>query len=89
MNSSSIESSLKRFLKRKIKITMGVVVAFLITGTVGYSGGNGSIVSSVEIENDKTINLTEKTETGERYAGIINNAEDEMVVNIETEKNWL
>lgn len=32
----NIESSLKRFLKRKVKITMGFVVAFLITGTVGF-----------------------------------------------------
>lgn len=36
MKRSSIESSLKRFLKRKVKITLGIVVAFLITGAVGY-----------------------------------------------------
>lgn len=36
MKRSSIESSLKRFLKRKVKITLGMVVAFLITGAVGY-----------------------------------------------------
>lgn len=38
MRNNDIESSLKRFLKRKVKITLGVVVAFLITGTVGYGG---------------------------------------------------
>lgn len=37
MGKNYIESSLKRFLKRKIKITLGVVVAFLITGTIGYA----------------------------------------------------
>lgn len=36
MRNNDIESSLKRFLKRKVKITLGVVVAFLITGVVGY-----------------------------------------------------
>ena len=36
MKNSNIESSLKRFLKRKIKITMGLIISFLITGTVGF-----------------------------------------------------
>lgn len=36
MKRSNIESSLKRFLKRKVTITLGMVVAFLITGTIGY-----------------------------------------------------
>ena len=34
MGKNYIESSLKRFLKRKVKITLGVVVSFLITGIV-------------------------------------------------------
>ena len=34
MGKNYIESSLKRFLKRKVKITLGVVVSFLITGMV-------------------------------------------------------
>ena len=34
MGKSYVENSLKRFLKRKVKITMGVVVTFLITGAV-------------------------------------------------------
>ena len=33
----NIEKSLKRFLKRKAKITMGFITAFLITGSVGYA----------------------------------------------------
>ena len=36
MGKSYVESSLKRFLKRKIKITLGVVVSFLITGAVSF-----------------------------------------------------
>ena len=37
MGKSYMESSLKRFLKRKVKITLGIVVAFLITGNVGLA----------------------------------------------------
>ena len=33
----NIEKSLKRFLKRKAKITMGFITAFLITGSIGYA----------------------------------------------------
>ena len=37
MGKNYVESSLKRFLKRKVKITLGLVVAFMITGAVGYA----------------------------------------------------
>ena len=37
MGKSYIENSLKRFLKRKVKITLGLVVTFLITGIVGFA----------------------------------------------------
>ena len=36
MGKNYVENSLKRFLKRKVKITMGVVVSFLITGMVSF-----------------------------------------------------
>ncbi len=36
-NYVSTENSLKRFLKRKVKITMGFVVAFMIMGNIGYA----------------------------------------------------
>ena len=51
MGKNYVESSLKRFLKRKIKITMGMVVAFLITGTVGYAEINE--VPKPEIQYDE------------------------------------
>ena len=38
MGKNYIENSLKRFLKRKVKITLGVVVTFLITGMVSFAG---------------------------------------------------
>ena len=37
MGKNYAESSLKRFLKRKVKITLGLVVTFLITGAVGFA----------------------------------------------------
>lgn len=37
MGKNYIESSLKRFLKRKVKITVGFIVAFMITGSVGFA----------------------------------------------------
>ena len=36
MGKNYVESSLKRFLKRKVKITLGLVVTFLITGMVSF-----------------------------------------------------
>ena len=36
MGKGYVENSLKRFLKRKVKITLGVVVSFLITGMVSF-----------------------------------------------------
>ena len=36
MGKNYVESSLKRFLKRKVKITMGFVVAFMIMGTGAF-----------------------------------------------------
>ena len=40
MGKSYVENSLKRFLKRKVKITLGLVVAFMITGTVSFGADN-------------------------------------------------
>lgn len=57
----NIESSLKRFLKRKVKITMGFVVAFLITGTVGFAQNDyyaNSSKGNVVVENGGIINAT-------------------------------
>ena len=39
MGKNYVENSLKRFLKRKVKITLGVVVTFLITGMVAFAEG--------------------------------------------------
>ena len=48
MGKNYVENSLKRFLKRKVKITMGVVVSFLITGAVAFSEGTTETVKDLE-----------------------------------------
>ena len=40
MGKSYVENSLKRFLKRKVKITLGLVVAFMITGVCAFAEDN-------------------------------------------------
>ena len=40
MGKSYVENSLKRFLKRKVKITLGLVVTFMITGAVAFATEN-------------------------------------------------
>ena len=37
MGKNYVENSLKHFMKRKVKITLGFVVAFMISGTVGFA----------------------------------------------------
>ncbi len=49
------EKNLKRWLKRKVKVTLGMMVAFMITGTISFS--QDSII--VEGENNTQI-ITEK-----------------------------
>ena len=39
MNKNYAETSLKRFLKRRVKVTLGLVVSFLITGSISFAAG--------------------------------------------------
>ena len=56
MGKNYIENSLKRFLKRKVKITMGFVVAFMIMGTGVFaeelfvSGGDPQEIKGTDLE---------------------------------------
>ena len=52
MGKSYVENSLKRFLKRKVKITLGLVVTFMITGAVSFG---------VNIENHENITVDKGT----------------------------
>ena len=56
MGKNYAESSLKRFLKRKVKITLGLVVTFLITGAVGFAAEESEIVAKIK-EQQKIIKL--------------------------------
>ena len=54
MRKNYVENSLKRFLKRKVKITMGVVVSFLITGAVAFAVDNSGEVIKGKLEKENT-----------------------------------
>lgn len=71
-----MEKELKRYLKRKIKISLAVVVSFLITGSISLSSVLNS--NDIFIENDKLIlgeAINEKTDENttaeERGNGIV------------------
>ena len=59
MDKNYVESSLKRFLKRKVKITMGFVVAFMIMGT-GVFATESTVINKAEID----INELNSTQNG-------------------------
>ena len=64
MGKNNVESSLKRFLKRKVKITMGFVVAFMISGNFVFAGvvtdpiNKDTDLYQVTIKDDVNINTT-------------------------------
>ena len=65
MGKNYIESSLKRFLKRKVKITLGLVVTFLITGMVSFAG-------------DKPVEEMNDFEKAEHYLSGLNSNENKL-----------
>ena len=66
MGKNYVENSLKRFFKRKVKITMGLVVAFMIMGTVGYA--------AEYVENNVVTTMIKNKNEGNTY--IYNNRID-------------
>lgn len=71
-----LEKSLKRYLKRKIKVTLGLLVTFLITGQVGYSmeiaknyyeNGQDIVIG----ENEYKVNVGDNDQNLEYNYGII------------------
>ena len=76
MGKNYVENSLKRFLKRKVKITMGVVVSFLITGAVAFGAENYEDITVekgpvLKIENNDIFINYGDLETKDSTAGII------------------
>ena len=63
MGKTYVENSLKRFLKRKVKITLGLVVTFMITGAVGFAVNLPFTEEQLkEQENISKMSDTEKAE---------------------------
>ena len=62
MDKNYVESSLKRFLKRKVKITMGFVVAFMIMGT-GVFAEDSYYAKEKDITLEKKEDITAKVNT--------------------------
>ena len=68
-NYVSTENSLKRFLKRKVKITMGFVVAFMIMGTVGFAKTIVEGTYDEKIHGDGELVITGGTFSNKIYGG--------------------
>ena len=62
MGKNHVENSLKRFLKRKVKITMGFVVAFMIMGTWVFAE-DSYYAKEKDISVKKTEDITAKVNT--------------------------
>ena len=65
MGKSYVENSLKRFLKRKVKITLGLVVAFMITGVISFGA-------------DKPVEEMNDFEKAEHYLAGLNNEDNKL-----------
>ncbi len=70
MGKNYVENSLKRFLKRKVKITLGVVVSFLIIGAVAFGVEISGIPEGYEhrvFNGNMEITLDENTVTNDFF----------------------
>lgn len=72
----NIEKSLKRWLKKKVKITMSLITVFLITGSIGYAGEKILEPINITKEEKTEIKVDEKNDiilksNGDGY-GVIN-----------------
>lgn len=99
---ANIEKSIKRWLKNKVKVTLGLMVSFLITGNIGYSADNMIIepirVTQREEIEKKEINSIKIDSDKEDYAIFVNvsdgnngyeNNERVGYVNIQTDNNFI
>ena len=80
------EKSLKRFIKRKITFTLGMMVAFLITGSLGYAAFDAN--QALKEVNGSTINLNDSTydaTKGEKPYKSVLLAENNGIMNVESE----
>ena len=81
MGKNYIESSLKRFLKRKVKITLGLVVTFLITGAVAFA--------EINIPENKNENWLEGIGTEKALGDTVLNINDNGKTAVEISNNTI
>ena len=65
----NVEKSIKRWLKNKVKVTLGLMVSFLITGNIGYSQNFDTISSDVTLIEDSTAVQIKKNKESEVTIG--------------------
>ena len=84
MGKNYVENSLKRFLKKKVKITMGFVVAFMIMGT-GVFATENTVINKTEID----INELKPSSTGEKKNFLLGENINKLIVvgQIKTDNN--
>ena len=78
MGKNHVESSLKRFLKRKVKITMGFVVAFMIMGTGVLGMEYTTPIESSKDEDIIELNIKDWNQGGQNW-GIINTTQGSTI----------
>ena len=83
MGKSYVENSLKRFLKRKVKITLGVVVTFLITGAVSFGADETIKIDEYHQKYNLDGILTAKDNLTGLGNGVISAGENNQYVEIE------
>ena len=90
MGKSYIESSLKRFLKRKVKITLGLVVTFMITGAVAFAeetAEKNEIILNLEKQQGHYETAKENLILGQQIEGKITKSKVTIEYNTDTGKN--
>ena len=88
MGKSYVESSLKHYLKQKVRITLGVVVTFLITGTAVFAedwlDGIGQVGKDLKAGNVTSENIILKSENKGNIT--INFKESQETIEIKNEE---
>ncbi len=81
MGKNYAESSLKHYLKQKVRITLGVVVTFLITGTVAF--GASLPFTEEQLKEQEIISEMSDAEKAEYFLNGYNKSES--INNFKTE----
>lgn len=80
----NVEKSIKRWLKNKVKVTLGLIVSFLITGNIGYGDEthNGRLNLEGKIE-EKVGNFTIESpdSIGLGYFGVLDVQNGNLIIN--------